>query len=113
MDIGEKCKDCGHTKSLVEDFDIPDVGLVCMRCYNKPIWIDAKKESPRKDIPILIVSEFSEIPNIVRWLQDGTYGYPAFFESNDEYEIKEENILYWMPAPKIPTINQTVNQFPE
>ncbi len=65
-------------------------------------WIDSKKEKPRKDIPILIIRELSEMPDVVRWLKDGTYGEPGFFESNDEYETKEEDILFWMPAPKIP-----------
>ena len=65
-------------------------------------WIDAKKEPPRKDIPILIVTKFSEMPDVVIWVEEGTYGEPGFFDSNEEYDAKEENILYWMPAPKIP-----------
>ncbi len=65
-------------------------------------WINSKKQSPRKDIPILVVSEFSKMPTVVRWVEDGTYGYPSFFESNDEYETKEEDILYWMELPEKP-----------
>jgi len=65
-------------------------------------WIYAKLTPPRKDIPILVVTELCEMPDVVRWLEDGTYGQPGFFESNDEYETKEEEIIYWMPAPEIP-----------
>jgi hypothetical protein len=65
-------------------------------------WISVKDVAPRRDVPILIVSEFDEIPNVVRWVEDGTYGSPGFFESNDEYETKERDILYWMPAPERP-----------
>lgn len=70
--------------------------------YPESHWIDARKEPPRKDIPILVITEFCEMPDVVRWLEDGTYGEPGFFESNDEYETKEKDILYWMPAPEVP-----------
>ena len=65
-------------------------------------WINVKKQPPRKDIPILVICELQEMPNVVKWLEDGTYGEPGFFESNEEYETKEEHILYWMPAPTHP-----------
>lgn len=65
-------------------------------------WIDSSIEPPRKDIPILVIDEVSEMPDCVRWLEEGTYGSPGFFESNDEYETKEENIVFWMPAPESP-----------
>ena len=65
-------------------------------------WISVKDELPRKDIPILVVTKFCEMPDCVRWLEEGTYGEPGFFESNDEYETKEESILFWMPAPELP-----------
>jgi hypothetical protein len=68
----------------------------------RPKWIEARKKTPRKDIPILILTEFCEMPDVVIWLEDGTYGQPGFFESNNEYEIKEEDITYWMPAPEPP-----------
>lgn len=70
-------------------------------------WINAKEQPPKKDIPILVASEFREMADVVRWLEDGTYGEPGFFESNDEYEIKEEDILYWMPAPTPPSPYQS------
>lgn len=67
-------------------------------------WIETKKEAPRKDIPILVVTEFSEMPDCVRWLEDGTYGEPGYFESNNEYETKIKDITHWMPAPEIPNL---------
>lgn len=68
----------------------------------RPFWKDAKTIPPRKDIPILVVTEFDEMPNVVRWLEEGTYGDPGFYEANDEYETKQEAILYWMAAPEVP-----------
>lgn len=65
-------------------------------------WISVKNELPRKDIPILVVTEYCEIPDVVKWQEDGTYGYPGFFESNNEYETKEKDITHWMPCPELP-----------
>ncbi len=71
----------------------------------RPKWIEARNQPARKDIPILVLTEFSEMPDVVIWIEDGTYGQPGFFESNNEYETKEQDITYWMPAPEIPEQN--------
>ncbi len=92
----QKCL-CIHALDGFETYKIDDhtIGV-------RPFWHDAKRNPPRKDIPILVVTESCEMPDVVRWLEDGTYGQPGFFESNDEYETKEEDILFWMPAPDMP-----------
>ena len=92
---------CIHALEGYETYKIDDhtIGV-------RLIWFDAKITPPRKDIPILVITEFSEMPDVVRWVQNGTYGIPGFFESNDEYETKETNIIYWMPAPVMPKMEQ-------
>jgi hypothetical protein len=94
--VPQKCL-CIHALDGYETYKIDDhtIGV-------RPFWYDAKKVPPRKDIPILVVTEFCEMPDVVRWLEQGTYGYPGFFESNDEYGTKEKEILFWMPAPELP-----------
>ncbi len=67
-------------------------------------WISVKDMPPRKDIPIVIISKYRDIPTAVRWVEDGTYGCPGFYESNDEYEPKETDIIYWMALPPPPQI---------
>lgn len=62
-------------------------------------WISVKNHSPRKDIPILVWTEYLDFPITVHWKEDGTYGEPGYFENGDEYEIKEKNISHWMPLP--------------
>lgn len=65
-------------------------------------WIDAKIEPPRKDIPILVVSLFFDIPTVLRWTEE--LSYPGFWGGNGEYEVPEEHIMYWMPCPKWPEL---------
>jgi hypothetical protein len=67
-------------------------------------WISSKDEAPRKDIPIIIIGEYFEMPTIVIWYGYGTQGDGGFIEGNGEFEINESDILYWMPAPHMPEI---------
>lgn len=92
----QKCL-CIHALDGYETYKVDDNTIDV-----RPFWYESKVKPPRKDIPILVVKEFSEMPDVVRWLEDGTYGESGFFESNDEYDIKEEDILYWMPLPQPP-----------
>jgi hypothetical protein len=73
--------------------------------YGWSRWTCARQSSPSKEYPIIVITEFDEFPKIVKFIEDGIYGEPSFFESNGEYECTEENIFYWMPAP-IPPIKK-------
>lgn len=65
-------------------------------------WISVKNAPPRKDIPILVFCKHSQFPDSVKWEEDGTYGEPAFFDTEKEYDTKEKDILFWMPIPELP-----------
>ncbi len=65
-------------------------------------WISTKVKPPAKDKPILVIGEFMDFPRTVLWIEDGTYGEPGFFESAEEYEVKEKNISHWMYCPDKP-----------
>ncbi len=74
-------------------------------------WIKAKEKPPSKNFPILVITEFCEMPQVVKWIEDGTYGKPGFFETNNEYETKEEAIVFWMPSPEMPTDKKSIRYF--
>ncbi len=77
--------------------------VVCEKILPKPQdWISVKDELPSKSFPILVWREYLNFPVSVYWMQDGTYGEPGFFEQGDEYEVKVEDISYWMPLPEPP-----------
>lgn len=65
-------------------------------------WISVQDNPPRKDVPIIAYCEYYEMPHILRWLEEGTYGEPGFFEPNEEYETKEKDITFWMVCPENP-----------
>lgn len=65
-------------------------------------WVDSKIIPPSKEFVILAVCEFSDFPITLKWIENGTYGEPAFFEEGEEYSTKEESILFWMPCPLQP-----------
>ena len=74
------------------------------KIFVRPKWISVKDQEPRKDIPILIINKYRDFPTSVRWVENGTYGEPSFFESNDEYCISIDHILFWMPLPEPPEV---------
>lgn len=65
-------------------------------------WISVRERPPRKDIPILIMTKSLKFPISVYWIEEGTYGEPGFFEHEDEYSTREEDITHWMPLPPPP-----------
>ena len=78
---------------------------VCPTCHQwapSDEWISVKNEPPRKDIPILVWTEYLDFPVSVYWKERGTYGKPGYFENGDEYEMKEESITHWLPLQEPP-----------
>lgn len=65
-------------------------------------WISVKDQSVPKNKPILVWAEHLQFPISIYWKEEGTYGEPSFFENGDEYEVKEEDIVCWIPLPEPP-----------
>lgn len=70
-------------------------------------WINAKKQPPTKeDSPILASKEyFLGCFNVaaLHWLdEDRGWDGEGWYDHSEEYGMKLEQILFWMPLPSLP-----------